>query len=102
MTPDRYDGNDLVRVLECYVLWCIGALPEQHAIALTNMESKLGRTFKRSGTWQEIISSRMEFHHDLPEKIRGVWQRNLEIARLNEAVLTPQAFAEMFVDENLR
>ncbi|ESY28145.1 hypothetical protein X747_32665 [Mesorhizobium sp. LNJC384A00] len=33
-------------------------------------------------------------------EIRGLWARNLEIARDNDVTLSPQKFAEMFVDEN--
>jgi hypothetical protein len=38
---------------------------------------------------------------DMAVAIRGMWTRNLEIARAKGVTLQPQAFAEMFVDENL-
>ncbi|WP_426425817.1 hypothetical protein [Bradyrhizobium genosp. A] len=37
---------------------------------------------------------------EMPERLRVLWMRNMEIARQNDAVLTPQEFAEMVVDDN--
>jgi hypothetical protein len=37
---------------------------------------------------------------DTPQQLRGMWARNLEIARANGLTLTPAEFAMMVVDEN--
>ena len=42
----------------------------------------------------------MNMPPEMPEAIRDMWVRNLEIARMNGITLPPQQFAEMFVDEN--
>jgi hypothetical protein len=52
------------------------------------------------GTWQQVIASHMGFPEDMPVKIQEIWIENQAIARKNRAALTPQEFAEMFVDEN--
>ena len=39
---------------------------------------------------------------DMPQQIREMWDKNLEIARTNNIpALSAQKFAELFVDENL-
>lgn len=37
----------------------------------------------------------------MPERIRELWVKNTEIARQMRTTLSPQEFAEMFVDQNL-
>ena len=42
----------------------------------------------------------MHMPDTMPEAIRDMWARNLKIAHDNDITLTPQKFAEMFVDDN--
>jgi hypothetical protein len=102
VTPNpRYDGKPLLRLLELYVLWAIGALSESDEKILTAMTPKLQSTYKVSGSWHEVIASAIRIPADMPTAIQRMWAKNTEIARENGATLTPQQFAEMFVDENL-
>ena len=98
---DRYHGRPLLRLLECYVLWAIGCLPEDQASSLDAMEPKLRSIYHVDGTWQEVIAASVKLPPELPEQIKQVWIKNTEIARTSRKTLTPQKFAEMFVDENL-
>src|SRR5437879_1138283 len=69
------------------------------ALILEETTPKLRSIYHREGDWQSIIAGVMELPLHLPEKIRGSWNRNLEIARAAGVVLPPQQFAELFVDE---
>lgn len=100
-TPNpRYEGKPLLRLLECYVLWAIDELPPTESSTLREMTPKLQQVYGVQGDWQAIIVSVMELPPTMPETIRNFWAKNSEIARRNHAVLTPQQFAEMFVDQN--
>lgn len=97
----RYDNRPLVMLLDKYVLWSIGALPDREAATLQAMTPQLGRAFSAQGrTWQEVVAAAMEFPPDMPATFRDMWTRNLDIARQHGETLDPQRFAEMIVDEN--
>lgn len=101
MPSPRYQGKPLLRILECYVLWAIGALPEDDADALKAMTPKLSACYGGKGTWQEIMVTALELPPELPDMIRSSWEKSQERARAGGATLAPQAFAEHFVDKNL-
>ncbi len=97
----RYDGKPLLIFLDSYVRWAIGTLSQEELRRLEEMTPKLRSTFGANGTWNEIISSVMRFPPNMPDLIRGLWEKNLKIAANNHLTLDPQQFAERFVDENL-
>jgi hypothetical protein len=97
----RYRGKPLLRLLECYVLWCIHELSQADINTLQEMTPKLQEVYHMQGEWQSIIAAVMEWPSDFPEEIRALWQRNIEIARRSGVMLTPQQFAEMFADQNI-
>ncbi|HPD48675.1 MAG TPA: hypothetical protein P5279_17595 [Anaerohalosphaeraceae bacterium] len=97
----RYQGKSLLRLLECYVLWAIDQLPAAEAKTLKEITPKLQSIYGVQGDWRQIIAAVMKLPSGMPETIRRVWVQNVEIARRNNATLTPQQFAEMFVDQNL-
>jgi len=43
----------------------------------------------------------IQFPPNMPTLVKDLWTKNTEIARTNGVALTPQHFAEMFVDNNL-
>jgi hypothetical protein len=51
-------------------------------------------------TWQESIAAAVGLSDEAPSDILAMWQNNLETARAAGVKLTPQQFAEMFVDDN--
>jgi|SRR5919108_2176103 hypothetical protein len=97
----RYQGKPLLRLLECYVLWAIGQLPETDANTLQEMTPKLQAVYRTQGDWQQVIASAVNLPPNMPDLIRDVWAKNTEIARKSGVTLTPQQFAEVFVDQNL-
>ena len=96
----RYDGKPLLKLLEFYVLWVIGELPEEVDKSLKAIAPKLHALYGGDGQWQGAIAASVHFSEEIPAEIRGLWKRNLEIARANDVTLSPQKFAEMFADEN--
>ncbi|WP_440534001.1 hypothetical protein [Variovorax sp. YR566] len=96
----RYAGRPFLRLLEFYVLDAIGQLDERYATTLQRMEPKLQETYGMQGSWSEIVRAQMQFPDSLPEKIRLLWERNLESARASDLAIDPERFAEVFVDQN--
>ncbi|MEC9067664.1 MAG: hypothetical protein VX569_10340 [Pseudomonadota bacterium] len=96
----RYEGRPLLRLLELYVLRAIDELPQLEQQVLERMAPKLRAIYGGNGKWQAIAAA-VRLDSDMPESIREVWVKNLEVARANGVELSPQMFAEMFVDENL-
>ena len=97
----RYVGKPLLRLLECYVLWSIEQLGEQEQRTLQAMTPKLQTIYSVTGEWQKIIEQVMHLEPELPQSIRQLWARNTKIAQQAGTTLSPQHFAEMFVDKNL-
>lgn len=101
MSLPRYQGKPLLRLLECFVLKAINELSAADAENLRRMEPMLARLYGKQGLWDEIISATMEFPENMPILIREMWERNQIIAQQHSTTLSPQQFAEMFVDQNL-
>jgi hypothetical protein len=98
----RYDGKPLLRLLELYVLKAIDELTPLDQDTLTRMAPKLQAIYGGKGQWQEALEAGVRMPADMPQVIREMWAKNLEIAQANNVpALSPQKFAEMFVDENL-
>jgi hypothetical protein len=104
MTVDpqrRYAGKPLVRFLDAYVLWTIGALPQEQNSQLQQMTPKLRETWKCSGEhWHEALASAMQFPATLPDAIREMWTKNKALDSANRSKLSPLDFAYLFVDQN--
>ena len=99
---DRYKGKPLLRLLESYVLWAIGQLSEDDQRALAQMEPHLERTFGVRGSWRQILEKLMELPSNMPDLIRSNWEMNLGVAEKRGETLSPEFFAQQFVDSNLR
>ena len=102
MDDSRYEGKPLLRLLELYVLKAIGELPLPEQDTLNKMAPKLQAAFGGDGQWHEAVAAAVRMPADMPQVIRDMWAKNLEIARTNAVpALSAQKFAELFVDENL-
>jgi len=102
MSDNRYEGKPLLRLLELYVLHTLGELPATERETLTRLAPKLQTVYGGNGAWHEAVAAAVHMQAEMPQFIRDMWEKNLEIARTNNVpALTPQKFAEMFVDENL-
>ncbi|HJT43109.1 MAG TPA: hypothetical protein VJ750_06365 [Rhizomicrobium sp.] len=98
----RYDGKPLLRLLELYILKAIDELPLPEQETLDRMAPKLQAVYGGNGTWHGALETAVHMPADMPQQIRGMWEKNLEIAQANYVpALSAQKFAEMFVDENL-
>ena len=102
MANPRYDSLPILRFLELYVLKAIGELPPEEEQVLDEMAPRLRILYGGDGSWLSAIEASIKDPSDLPDAIRATWARNYEIARQHNTTLTPQQFAEMFVDANLR
>jgi hypothetical protein len=98
---ERYKGKPLLKLLELYVLDSIDELPESDRKTLEKMAPKLGELYGGCGTWKEAIAAAVRMPAHMPSAIRDMWQKNTQVARERGETLTPQQFAEMFVDTNL-
>ena len=102
MSDNRYEGKPLLRLLELYILHTLGELPPAEQETLTRLAPKLQAVYGGNGAWQEAVAAAVHMPAEMPQFIRDMWDKNLEIARANNVpALTAQKFAEMFVDENL-
>ena len=100
MNP-RYDGKPLLRLVELFVIDAIGQLQPNDAANLEEMTPKLQQLYKTTGDWRAAISSAMQFPESLPDAIRGMWEKNRQIASQTGTPLTAEQFAVMFVDANI-
>jgi len=100
MDGDRYSGKPLLRMLELYVLWAIDALDAADSVRLRRVTPKLVEIWGGDGSWHGAIASVMEFPPDMAASIRAIWELRRSAAAERHEPLTPQDFAEMFVDAN--
>jgi hypothetical protein len=98
---DRYVGKPLLRLVDSFVLKCIGELDASSEAKLREMEPKLRQVYNCSGTWEEIIISQLHFGPDIQTAIRDMWLKNQAIAKQHQVTLTPMQFVEMFVERNV-
>jgi hypothetical protein len=98
---DRYAGKPLLKLVDSFVLKTIGHLDPSQEAVLQQMTPKLQETFKRAGTWEEIVMAELRFEPEVRAAIQDLWEKNQVIARQNGVSLTPIAFTEMFVAKNV-
>ena len=98
---DRYAGKPFLKLVDSFVLKCIGELDPSNEALLEQITPKLRQTFDHTGTWEEIIMDQLRFGPTIRSDIRNLWARNQEIARQNGLTLTPMQFTEMFVANNV-
>jgi hypothetical protein len=99
--PDRYAGKPFLKLVDAFVLKAIGHLDPSQDEALQQMTPKLQETFKRPGTWEEIVMAELRFDPEIRAAIRGLWEKNQAIARQEGVSLTPLEFTELFVANNV-
>jgi hypothetical protein len=98
---DRYAGKPLLRLVDSFVLKCIGELDASSEARLREMEPKLQQLYNCSGTWEEIIISKLHFDPEIRTAIHDLWLKNQAIARQHKVTLMPMQFVEMFVEKNV-
>jgi hypothetical protein len=99
MKDPRYDGKPLLRLIELWILWVIGEIETVDEARLKEMEPKLRATWKREGTWHELIQAMLDLPSTLPDELRAMWQRNLETARKQGAPPPREMFMKSIADQ---
>lgn len=89
-----------LKLLQCYVLNSIDALPEENRQALLAMEPRLRATYECDGTWKKIVAAQMDFPENFPDQIKEIWVRSQEIAQQSGHVLDPMEFVKLFLKDN--
>lgn len=97
----RYIGKPLLKLVDAFVLKCIGELDAKSEAGLRAMEPKLPQIYNCSGTWEDIIIAQLKFPPDIRTEIREMWVQNQEIASERNQTLSPTQFVEMFVEQNV-
>lgn len=98
---DRYEGKPFLKLVDAFVLDCIGELDSSQDQLLKELTPKFQKTFKMDGTWQEIVISQLRFPPDIGNSILDLWTKNREIAKRHGQELKPMEFVEMFVAQNI-
>jgi hypothetical protein len=94
-------GNPLVRLLECYVLWAIGALHPADEAQLDELAPRLAELYDLDGNWHQIVAGVMNLPTNMRDIVVGHWERSRDLAQERGEMLAPQWFAETFVDAHL-
>ena len=98
---DRYTGKPFLKLIDSYVLDCIGGLDAASEVALAAMEPKLHAIYGGSGDWREMVAGEMEFPPSLPDQIRAIWVGGHDafVAETGHEP-DPVEFTRTFVDTN--
>lgn len=88
---DRYSNRPFLRLLDCYLLDVLSALPDQQRRGLIAMEARLRETFNRAGSWQQVVAGEMQLHAEFVPWLKARWE--VEVAR------TPAADMLVFVHQ---
>lgn len=96
----RYEGKPFLKLLECYVLRAIHALPEEQERAMQAMEPHFTQAFGASGSWVEMVEQQMDLPPDMPQTIRQIWEEGN--VRMKDMGFEPDPveFTRQFVDTN--
>jgi len=71
----RYDGKPFLQLLDNYFLDAIGMLDEDDEAWLKASEPNFRLMFGATGSWREIVESRMQFPSGMKGAIMEVWQK---------------------------
>ena len=99
--PGRYTGKPFLKLVDSWLLDCIGQLDDHTRDLLDSMTPTLRATYASEGTWQDIVRTQVGFAPGVEQAIRELWDKNRDIARAGGVELTPAHFVEMFVEENV-
>ena len=89
------DEQALLKVLECYVLHCIGCLDDNRRAMLEEFADGLRKAFPHPGDWYEIISAQFGFTDEMTKDINKLWHEH-------KGEMSAQEFAEAFGERFFR
>lgn len=99
----RYQDRPLLKLLENYVLDCIGELPPQEQ---QHMASVVPSVFGGDADWKKTLRDTLQLEEAIDEAIRQNWRQNQDAVLLRDAFggagQEPAAvsYAKQFVDDN--
>jgi hypothetical protein len=99
--PDRYAGKPFLKIVDSFILKCIGALDGKTEAWLQQLTPKLQETYKHSGNWEEIVIAQLHFEPNIRVAINELWVKNQAIAKQHGTTLDAMEFTEMFVAKNV-
>ena len=73
---------------------------EAKLATLRAMEPKLHEVYGVSGSWQAVIEAQMDFPATVADKIKEIWQANVDKFASAGTAINAQDFAQHFVDTN--
>src|SRR5438105_4105200 len=97
LNSERYKGKPLLLVLENYVLDCIGVLPSDKVTTITQI---VQRVFGGGDDWKATVRATLHLEDSVDNNLRQLWERNQQMARDANKVLSPEDFARIIVDDN--
>ena len=91
---DRYAGKPFLKLVDSFVLKCIGELDSSQESLLVKMTPKLQEVYSSGGTWEDIVVAQLHFPPNIGEAIQALWNKNQDVAKKNGVTLTPMQFVE--------
>ena len=98
---ERYSGKPFLRLVDTWLLSCIGFLDPQQESSLVAMTPKLQNVYNHSGSWNEIVRDQLGFPPGIEAEILRLWTHNQKLAQDAGQTLGPLQFVEMFVSANV-
>jgi hypothetical protein len=99
--PDRYSGKPFLKLVDCWLLRCIGELASDAEAGLEAMTPRLRQTYNHAGQWYEIVRDQLEYPPAVEDAIRQMWAKNQQLAARAGTVLSPVDFVMRFVASNI-
>lgn len=101
-TQERYAGRPFLRLVDAYLLKCIGHLAEPQAASIRQMAPKLAATFGSSETqWERIVERQLGYSPEVVGKIQALWAGYREQADREGVPAEPAVFVYRFVTDNV-
>jgi hypothetical protein len=99
MNNPRYDGKPLLRLVELWILWVIGEIDKADEKKMKAMEPYFEKTWGHQGDWHEMIQATLHLPTSLPDQLRKMWQRNLELAQKENVPPPTEMFVRQIADQ---
>lgn len=101
-TQERYAGRPFLRLVDAYLLQCIGHLSASQEASIRQMAPKLAATFGSSETqWERIVEQQLDYSPEVTGQIQALWAGYREQAYRQGVSAKPEAFVYRFVAENI-
>ena len=101
-TQERYAGRPFLRLVDAYLLQCIGHLAEPQAASICQMAPRLAVTFGSSETqWERIVEQQLGYSPEVAGEIQALWAGYQEQSERQGVPADPAVFVYRFVADNV-